>query len=71
MYYRGAAAAIIVYDITRVNTFTTLKNWVEELRSQGPRDIAMAIAGNKSDLVDQRVRLFVVDVLELYRRISS
>ena len=57
MYYRGAAAAIIVYDITRVNTFTTLKNWVEELRSQGPRDIAMAIAGNKSDLVDQRVRL--------------
>ena len=55
MYYRGAAAAIIVYDITRANTFKTLKNWVEELRNQGPRDIAMAIAGNKSDLEQQRV----------------
>lgn len=55
MYYRGAAAAIVVYDITRQNTFKTLKNWIEELRSQGPKDIAIAIAGNKADLEDQRV----------------
>jgi hypothetical protein len=27
MYYRGAAAAIIVYDITRVSTFDTLQVW--------------------------------------------
>jgi Ras-related protein Rab-22 len=56
MYYRGAAAAIIVYDITRSNTFKTLKNWVEELQSKGPKDIAIAIAGNKADLEEQRVR---------------
>jgi Ras-related protein Rab-22 len=55
MYYRGAAAAIIVYDITRSNTFKTLKNWVEELQSKGPKDIAIAIAGNKADLEEQRV----------------
>jgi small GTP-binding protein len=54
MYYRGAAAAIIVYDITRSNTFKTLKNWVQELMSQGPPEIAIAIAGNKADLADQR-----------------
>lgn len=54
MYYRGAAAAIIVYDITRANTFKTLKNWVEELQSKGPKDIAIAIAGNKADLEEQR-----------------
>ncbi len=59
MYYRGAAAAIIVYDITRSNTFKTLKNWVEELQSKGPKDIAIAIAGNKADLEDQRVRLLL------------
>jgi hypothetical protein len=56
MYYRGAAAAIIVYDITRSNTFKTLKGWVDELKNQGPKDIAIAIAGNKADLADQRVR---------------
>lgn len=54
MYYRGAAAAIVVYDITRATTFRTLKNWVDELRSKGPKDIAIAIAGNKADLEHQR-----------------
>jgi hypothetical protein len=54
MYYRGAAAAILVYDITRTSTFRTLQNWVEELRSKGPKDIALAIAGNKADLEDSR-----------------
>mmetsp|Transcript_8111 Transcript_8111/g.12109 ORF Transcript_8111/g.12109 Transcript_8111/m.12109 type:complete len:200 (+) Transcript_8111:96-695(+) len=54
MYYRGAAAAIIVYDITRANTFKTLKNWVDELKAQGPHEIAIAVAGNKADLEDQR-----------------
>lgn len=54
MYYRGAAAAIIVYDITRASSFNTLKNWVEELRTQGPKEIAIAIAGNKADLADRR-----------------
>mmetsp|Transcript_100628 Transcript_100628/g.197519 ORF Transcript_100628/g.197519 Transcript_100628/m.197519 type:complete len:205 (+) Transcript_100628:54-668(+) len=54
MYYRGAAAAIIVYDITRSTSFKTLKHWVEELKSKGPKDIAIAIAGNKSDLENMR-----------------
>ncbi len=55
MYYRGAAAAIVVYDITRASTFKTLRNWVDELHNQGPKDIALAIAGNKADLQDKRV----------------
>jgi GTPase SAR1 family protein len=55
MYYRGAAAAILVYDITRMSTFHTLQSWVDELRAKGPKDIALAIAGNKADLEDSRV----------------
>lgn len=54
MYYRGAAAAILVYDITQAQSFERLKNWVLELQSKGPADLALAIAGNKSDLKDQR-----------------
>lgn len=53
---RGAAAAVVVYDITKASSFKTLKTWVEELRTQGPKDIALAIAGNKADLQDKRVR---------------
>lgn len=59
MYYRGAAAAIIVYDITKLSSFSTLKNWIDELRANGPKDIVIAIAGNKADLEDQRVSIFV------------
>lgn len=54
MYYRGAAAAIVVYDITRKQSLATLKNWVKELKQLGPENIVIAIAGNKSDLEEKR-----------------
>nr|BAB29331.1 unnamed protein product [Mus musculus] len=54
MYYRGSAAAIIVYDITKAETFSTLENWVRELRQHGPHSMVVAIAGNKCDLTDVR-----------------
>lgn len=54
MYYKGAAAAIVVYDITNESTFKTLQDWVAELKSKGPENIVIAVAGNKSDLADQR-----------------
>ena len=54
MYYRGAAAAIVVYDITRKKSFDTLRNWVNELKQLGPENIVIAIAGNKCDLEEQR-----------------
>ena len=55
MYYRGAAAAIIVYDITNELSFEKTKSWVEELQRHGPENIVMAVAGNKADLEDKRV----------------
>lgn len=54
MYYRGAAAAIIVYDITRSSSFATLKAWVRELQQLGPENIVIAVCGNKADLEDKR-----------------
>eukprot|EP01061_Rhynchopus_euleeides_P023456 TRINITY_DN3816_c2_g1_i1.p1 TRINITY_DN3816_c2_g1~~TRINITY_DN3816_c2_g1_i1.p1 ORF type:complete len:201 (+),score=79.92 TRINITY_DN3816_c2_g1_i1:49-651(+) len=55
MYYRGAAAAVIVYDITNMDSFVRAKNWVQELQRQGDSSVVIALAGNKSDLSDQRV----------------
>ena len=43
-----------MYDITRQDTFDTLKEWGNELKEQGPENIVMAIAGNKSDRADER-----------------
>ncbi|XP_019067710.1 ras-related protein Rab5 isoform X2 [Solanum lycopersicum] len=54
MYYRGAAAAIIVYDITSTDSFARAKKWVQELQKQGNPIMVMALAGNKADLEDKR-----------------
>eukprot|EP00268_Persea_americana_P019488 TRINITY_DN19978_c0_g1_i3.p1 TRINITY_DN19978_c0_g1~~TRINITY_DN19978_c0_g1_i3.p1 ORF type:complete len:132 (+),score=5.90 TRINITY_DN19978_c0_g1_i3:202-597(+) len=35
MYYRGAAAAVVVYDITSMDSFVRAKKWVQELQRQG------------------------------------
>ena len=54
MYYRNAAAAVIVYDITNESTFEVLQEWITELHRLGPQNIVLAIAGNKCDLEDKR-----------------
>ena len=57
IYYRAAAAALVVYDITDYNTFTGAKNWIDELHRQGSPDIVIGIAGNKSDLASTARRV--------------
>jgi len=54
MYYRGAAAALVVYDITVHDSFTGAKTWIEELQRQGSADIVIGLAGNKCDLESKR-----------------
>lgn len=54
MYYRGAAAAIVVYDITRENSFPAVREWVSELNKNTSGSIVLAIAGNKCDLEELR-----------------
>jgi len=54
MYYRGAAAAIVVYDITNKESFNGAKSWVKELQRRGDPNVVIALAGNKADLQDKR-----------------
>jgi Ras-related protein Rab-5C len=54
MYYRGAAAAIVVYDITNPDSFTGAKSWVKELQRRGDPNVVIALAGNKADLEARR-----------------
>ena len=53
MFYKDAAAAILVYDITRAESFTQLKEyWSNQVKENAPKKIVLAIAGNKSDLYE-------------------
>ncbi|KAL9251392.1 Ras-related protein [Drosera capensis] len=54
MYYRGAAAAVVVYDIANMDSFLRAKKWVEELQRQENPSLVMALVGNKVDLEEKR-----------------
>ena len=57
MYYRGAAAAIVVYDITSQDSFEGAKSWVKELERRGEKNVVIALAGNKADIKGRTVEL--------------
>ena len=54
MYYRGAKAAVVVYDITSNASFERSKSWVAELQQSGSVSMVIALTGNKADLDDAR-----------------
>lgn len=49
-YYRGAVGALLVYDITKRQTFDNVSRWLRELRDHADSNIVIMMAGNKSDL---------------------
>lgn len=51
MYYRNAAAAVVVYDITKASSLEKAKAWVTELQRQANPNIVIALVGNKLDLI--------------------
>ncbi len=65
LYYRDAAAAILVYDCTDPSSFESVKYWVEELRTKGPSNVAMVVAANKSDAASEK-KLVDVTIAKQY-----
>uniref|UniRef100_A0A0D9W635 Uncharacterized protein n=1 Tax=Leersia perrieri TaxID=77586 RepID=A0A0D9W635_9ORYZ len=53
-YYRGAAGALLVYDITRRETFNHLASWLEDARQHANATMAVMLVGNKCDLSHRR-----------------
>ena len=54
MFYKDANAAVLVYDITRKDSFEELQNyWSQQIKESSPPNIILAIAANKSDLISQ------------------
>lgn len=49
-YYRGAVGAMLVYDMTKRQSFDHMTRWLEELRGHADKNIVIMLVGNKSDL---------------------
>mmetsp|Transcript_2955 Transcript_2955/g.4558 ORF Transcript_2955/g.4558 Transcript_2955/m.4558 type:complete len:207 (-) Transcript_2955:170-790(-) len=53
-YYRDAAGALLVYDVTRRDTFNHLSRWLEEARQFASPNICITLVGNKADVAAKR-----------------
>ncbi len=70
-YYRGAHAAVIVYDITNENSFDRVSSWVETIHeANNSAPVAKILVGNKADLESQR-KVSVKSGMELAKKIDA
>ncbi|XP_034294243.1 ras-related protein Rab-4B isoform X2 [Pantherophis guttatus] len=58
-YYRGAAGALLVYDITSRETYNALTNWLTDARTLASLNIVIILCGNKKDLDADREVTFL------------
>ncbi|XP_052561022.1 ras-related protein Rab-18-B-like [Tympanuchus pallidicinctus] len=55
-YYRGTQGIVLVYDVTRKDTFTGLESWLNELEIYTTKsDAVKMLVGNKTDKPDREV----------------
>ena len=49
-YYKGAKGAMIVYDITKQETYKSVDKWYKEIKEYGDKTLIPMLVGNKCDL---------------------
>ena len=49
-YYKKAIGALIVYDITKKNTFENAERWYKDIKDEAEEEVVIMLIGNKSDL---------------------
>ena len=63
-YYKGAKGVLIVYDITKKNTFENVDKWLNDFKMKNDDDDAIVIVCNKSDLINEREVSIEEDILK-------
>ena len=53
-YYKGSHGIILIYDVTNLQTFENVKNWVNQIREEASTKVVIYIAANKIDMETER-----------------
>ena len=56
-YYNGSHGAMIMYDLTKKDTFIKMNRWIKDVKNNAPKDIVIMVVGNKTDLVMEKADL--------------
>lgn len=51
-FYRNANGVMLMYDLTRLESFENLEDWLREVRTNSAPDISILLIGNMLDLAD-------------------
>ncbi|KAK9473565.1 ras family-domain-containing protein [Dipodascopsis tothii] len=63
-YFRNATGCLLVYDVTRRETFEHVQEWLADLRAQADPEISVLLVGNKCDLADSQRQVSVAEARE-------
>merc|ERR1711976_321844 len=53
-YIRDSTVAVVVYDVTNINSFNQTNKWIDDVRTERGTDVIIVLVGNKTDLADKR-----------------
>ena len=53
IYYHNTEGVLLVFDLTSKKSFEQLNYWFENIKIECPKDVAICLVGNKSDLIDE------------------
>ena len=52
-YYKGANGIILIYDVTNLQSYENVKNWISQIREEANPNVVIYLAGNKVDVSEQ------------------
>ena len=55
-YYRGAEGILIVFDVTKKESFENIENWINEVTVYTGKEVVMICLGNKNDLKKELIK---------------
>ena len=54
-YYKGAHGIILTYDVTDINSFKNIRNWIKQIEQNAQNTVCKVLVGNKCDKNDRAV----------------
>ena len=71
-FYKGCHGVLLVFDLTDIDSFKRIKNWIENIRNKASEEVIICLLGNKCDLksksgVDLVSKDEVLQVIQQYK----